>query len=150
MSQSAEGEPNLVPILDMVFQLVTFFILVMNFKAAVVDLKLQLPVLGAASPIETPATDVLVLNVDPEGKVTSYGQPQDLEKFVNVEAQVALSKAQVRNPDLKFGDELPTIVVIRADQATPFRVLNRVVTVCREVGLRNVQFRYTTNPGQGS
>ena len=38
------AEPNLVPILDMVFQLITFFMLVINFKAAETDTSLKLPV----------------------------------------------------------------------------------------------------------
>ncbi len=38
------GEPDLTPILDMVFQLITFFKLVCNFKAAAMDLSLSLPV----------------------------------------------------------------------------------------------------------
>ena len=46
-----KAEPNLTPILDMVFQLITFFMLVINFKAAELDLSLQLPVLGSAKPL---------------------------------------------------------------------------------------------------
>jgi len=148
MSASAEGEPDMVPILDMVFQLITFFMLVLNFKNQTVDMKLQLPVLGSTIPVEDEITDVLIINVDREGNVTAFGQPQEYEKFLNVEAQVALSKAKVKNPNMKLGDELPTVVVIRADQTTPFRVLNRVVNVCREVGFRNMQFRYVTKPGE--
>ena len=70
MSGSAPGggvkaEPNLTPILDMVFQLITFFMLVMNFKAAELDLSLQLPVIGSAKPLPegTKNVKLLVLNV---------------------------------------------------------------------------------------
>ena len=38
MSASSENEPNLTPILDMVFQLITFFMLVINFKGAAMDM----------------------------------------------------------------------------------------------------------------
>jgi biopolymer transport protein ExbD len=63
-SQSAE--PNLTPILDMVFQLITFFMLVINFKAAELDLSLQLPVIGSAKPLPGDTTNMklLVLNVN--------------------------------------------------------------------------------------
>ena len=69
MSRSARGgdvkaEPNLTPILDMVFQLITFFMLVMNFKAAELDLSLRLPVIGSAKPPpEAKNVKLLVLNV---------------------------------------------------------------------------------------
>src|SRR5436190_1151310 len=50
-AMSQEGtEPNLTPILDMVFQLITFFMLVINFKSASMDLSLRLPVVGSARP----------------------------------------------------------------------------------------------------
>jgi len=39
-------------------------------------------------------------------------------------------------PELEFGDELPSIVVIRADEATPFKLLNRVIKACQENGYR--------------
>ena len=39
--------------LDMVFQLITFFMLVINFKSASMDLNLKLPVVGSARPVET-------------------------------------------------------------------------------------------------
>jgi len=42
------AEPNLTPMLDMVFQLVTFFMLVINFQAASLDMTLKLPVIGSA------------------------------------------------------------------------------------------------------
>jgi biopolymer transport protein ExbD len=34
------------------------------------------------------------------------------------------------------GDELPTTVVIRADRATPFKLLNGVIKTCQEAGFR--------------
>ncbi len=60
-----KAEPNLTPILDMVFQLITFFMLVINFKAAELDLSLQLPVLTSAKPLppDQRGVKMLVLNV---------------------------------------------------------------------------------------
>ena len=37
MSHGSSAEPNLTPILDMVFQLITFFMLVISFKTAAID-----------------------------------------------------------------------------------------------------------------
>ena len=59
-----KAEPNLTPILDMVFQLITFFMLVINFKAAELDTSLQLPVLTSAKPlVNGDGMKFLVLNV---------------------------------------------------------------------------------------
>ena len=69
-----KAEPNLVPILDMVFQLITFFLLVTNFKSAEIDLSLKLPVVGSARPVATGGhVGVVVLNIDKEGNVRTTG-----------------------------------------------------------------------------
>src|SRR5438093_13013752 len=94
MQSAANAEPNLTPMLDMVFQLVTFFMLVINFKAASLDLSLKLPVLGSALPVKSHGTDLLVLNVDSSGHVNVYGKPQpDIHKYVQGEAQASLITA---------------------------------------------------------
>jgi biopolymer transport protein ExbD len=139
VSNEANAEPNLTPVLDMVFQLITFFMLVMNFKAASMDLSLKLPVVGSAQMVDTKGTvDLLVLNVDPEGRLRVYGQEKkDIQHYLQTEAMTSLLVAQHKYPDLKLGDELPSIVVIRADKATPFRLLNRIISTCQEYGFRN-------------
>ena len=72
LSQDVKAEPNLTPILDMVFQLITFFMLVINFKSAELDLSLKLPVVGSARPVETTASaGLLVLNIDKHGQSAS-------------------------------------------------------------------------------
>jgi biopolymer transport protein ExbD len=78
MSGSVPGgsrvEPNLTPILDMVFQLITFFMLVMNFKAAEIDQTLMLPVLGSAKPlVDGGDLKVIVLNVQVATKCPHAG-----------------------------------------------------------------------------
>ena len=79
LHQALKAEPNLTPILDMVFQLITFFMLVINFKAASLDMSVQLPVIGSALPTEAGDRDVLVLNVMPNGKLRQYGEEWEAE-----------------------------------------------------------------------
>ena len=74
---SDRAEPNLTPILDMVFQLITFFMLVINFKSASMDLDLALPVIGSARPVDTGGQEeLLILNIDKENKRISLGLKQ--------------------------------------------------------------------------
>jgi biopolymer transport protein ExbD len=142
MSLSHDHEPNLTPILDMVFQLITFFMLVINFKAASLDLSLKLPVIGSARPVDAKGQEeILVLNIDAEGNLTVYGQPKDIERYIATEAQASLLMARYNHPELQPGDELPTTVVIRADQATPFTLLNRVISTCQKNGYRRFSLK---------
>ena len=142
--ESSAGKPNLTPILDMVFQLITFFMLVINFKSAALDLNLKLPVVGSARPVDTKGqTDLLILNIDSKGNLNVYGRTMPVEGYIANEAQVSLMAARLRKPDMKLGDELPTTVVVRADKATPFKLLNRVIKACQENGFR--QFALKAN-----
>ena len=139
MSHGSSAEPNLTPILDMVFQLITFFMLVINFKAASMDLDLKLPVVGSARPVDNSGgkDDLLVLNINSEGKLKVYGQLiANVDGYIRQEAGASLLVARAANPNAK-ADDLPSIVVIRADKSTPFKMLNQVITTCQTHGFRN-------------
>jgi len=138
MSHGSSAEPNLTPMLDMVFQLVTFFMLVMNFKAASLDLTLHLPVIGSAKPVDTKGQeDLLILNIDKDGHLNVYGiAKQDVNGYIGGEAQASLLAARRKNPDIKSGDELPSTVVIRADKSTAFNMLYKVIKICQDHGYR--------------
>ncbi len=82
LHSSDTAEPNLTPMLDMVFQLVTFFMLVINFQSAALDMSLKLPVVGSARPVETQSEDLMVLNIDKEGQVKMFGKVMDPESFL--------------------------------------------------------------------
>ena len=137
LSDDVPAEPNLTPILDMVFQLITFFMLVINFKAAEIDLSLKLPVVGSARPVETHGQrGLLVLNVDERGSLNVYGRVvTDVEDYIATEAVAVRMATRTTRDDAAAGD-LATTVVIRADRATPFKLLNRVIKSCQEQGFR--------------
>ena len=126
--------------LDMVFQLMTFFMLVINFKSAALDLSLKLPVVGSAKPVDSKGQEeLLILNIDNLGTINVYGakkKDREIESYIAGEAQASLLTARQKQPDIKFGDELPTTVVIRADKNTPFKLLNRVIKACQDSGFR--------------
>jgi biopolymer transport protein ExbD len=138
MSHGASAEPNMTPILDLVFQLITFFMLVSNFKSASVDMSLKLPVVGSARPVDTKGQeDLLILNIDSVGDLKIYGASKDVEVYIAGEA----AGVRAAHPELKQDDELPVTVVIRADRATPFRLLNRVIKACQDHGFRKYAMR---------
>jgi biopolymer transport protein ExbD len=141
----SEGKPNLTPILDMVFQLITFFMLVINFKSAELDMNLHLPVVGSARPVDTKGQEsLLVLNVDKEGNLRVYGHPQPIKEYIEREAQMSLHEARSSHPDIKFGDDLPTTVVIRADRNTPCRLWYNVLRECQANGFRKFSLKAMT------
>jgi biopolymer transport protein ExbD len=146
---SNPAEPNMTPILDMVFQLITFFMLVMNFKAAAMDLDLKLPVIGSARPVDSGGkNDLLVLNINQEGKLKVYGELiKDVNSYIANEAQASMLAARKTLPDIKLGDDLPSTVVIRADKRTPFKMLNSVISTCQTNGYRSFALKAMNKEG---
>lgn len=150
MSQSSEGtaEPDLTPLLDMVFQLITFFMLVINFKGAALDQSLQLPVLGSARPLEWKGDyEPLMLNVDNEGRVKVFGAVVSAEKFIADEA--ADLKKKLRASGESNPKELPVPVVLRADKGTRFHLVNHVIKLCQDNGYVQFSLSAMTGAGEG-
>lgn len=128
-------EPNLTPILDMVFQLITFFMLVISFRASDFDKQLVLPVVGSAAPADEEVNgEFLVLNLRTGGKLFVQGKEEpNVEGFLKFEAGRLLKNIK---PD--SGGEI--IVVIRADRQLRCDFLMRVVQACRSGGLQRFDF----------
>lgn len=135
-AQSSEGaDPNLTPILDLVFQLITFFMLVTNFKGALMDLSLKLPVLGSARPLEWAGKfEPLVLNVNPEGRVEVFGQTVQVDAFIAREAKLLKVQMEALGMPPAGEDGFPVPVIIRADRTVPFATVNKVIKTCQEQG----------------
>ncbi|RLS53889.1 MAG: biopolymer transporter ExbD [Planctomycetota bacterium] len=143
-SSSEGGEPDLTPILDMVFQLITFFMLVMNFKAAALDLTLKLPVIGSAMPVDTQGQEeLLVLNLSTTGDLTVYGNKVELDGYIAAEAEVSRLAAKRKGEEIEPGGELPTTIVIRSDEASAFKDLYRVIKACQDRGFRKFALKAT-------
>ena len=148
--EGGDAKPNLTPILDMVFQLITFFMLVINFKSAALDLSLKLPVVGSARPVDTKGQEsLLILNIDTQGDIIVYGNKKPVKQYIAGEAMAALIGAKRAQPDLEFGQELPTMVVIRADRSTPFHALNRVIMECQTNGFRKFALKAVNREDKG-
>src|SRR4051794_1959822 len=103
MSASAsmdKAEPNLTPLLDIVFQLITFFMLVINFSNDNYDQRVKLPVAGTARPVEDGekvAEDRLVLNVDRDGHLLMNGEALLTNKAVaEIKHQADLVKLNLK------------------------------------------------------
>ncbi len=147
-AQLSEGaDPDLTPLLDMVFQLITFFMLVINFKAQALDTTLQLPVLGSARPLEWKGDrEPLMLNVDTEGRVRVYNAFVSAEKYIADNATEL--KAKLRASGEPVPKELPVPVILRADKGTKFHLVNHVIKLCQDNGY--VQFSLSAMTGTGT
>ena len=140
-----KAEPNLTPMLDMVFQLVTFFMLVINFKANQIDMQMDLPVVGTARPVDTHGeVSLLMVNINNKGQYTVFNRAFDdkmMEGYIKGQAQLDRLAQRRKDPNFNDEDDLPATVVIRADRDTPFAKLSLILKMCQDNHYRNFAFR---------
>jgi biopolymer transport protein ExbD len=146
-----KAEPNLTPLLDVVFQLITFFMLVINFSNENYDARVKLPVAGSARPIEegekAANEDRLVLNVDKEGHLIFGGRSlptHDAIREIKHQADLVknLLKASGIKPDPTGA--LPTTIILRADRDAEFSSLYQIITACQAQGFRKFALKAMT------
>ncbi len=141
--------PDLTPLLDVVFQLMTFFIMVSNFSQEVFDQRIRLPVAGSAGPLTDPNEDRLVLNIDPEGRLLFNKKvlaPEAARAEIRFQAELARRNAEVAGLGLGSGESLPTTIVLRADAATSFEDVFSIVRACQDVGFASFDLRALSGP----
>lgn len=152
VTSEVRAEPNLTPLLDVVFQLITFFMMVINFSQDVNDQRVRLPVAGSARPVEgTTAEDRLTLNIDRDGKLLGFGdEPLGTEQAIQeIKRQARLTRLNLEfsGKKLKPGESLPTTLVIRADKGTPFAQFFRIVTACQAEGFQKFALKAMSEGG---
>ncbi len=136
-------EPDMTPMIDIVFQLLTFFMVAINFENTKADERVKLPVDSLAKPPEARLDNELLLNYGynrkPDG--THNGQPVIFYNGANItlerikpsleqEAKFFKAKA-IKNPE-KALDEVS--VVIRADSGVPTGMVQELIEKCQESG----------------
>lgn len=156
MSASLNGEvraePNLTPLLDVVFQLITFFMLVINFSQDNFDSRIKLPVAGSARPQDDAARlndERLVLNIDSKGNLIFNGQVLSADEAngkIKLEAQIARQNIKTLRGKVTQGEALPARVVIRADRDTPFSPIFAMIKTCQNNGYEKFDLKAMNGP----
>lgn len=136
ISGEIRAEPNLTPLLDVVFQLITFFMLVFKISGDNYDQRVHLPVAGSARPVEgnTADEDKIVLNIDSDGRLLWGGEILDVERAVReigTQAKLKVLNFKISGKPVKDGEPLPTMIVIRADKGVKFSQIYRYITACQ-------------------
>ena len=89
----------------------------------------------------------------PEGFLTVYGNvyvKDEIDKYIEREAKEDLRANRMTMDDIhEGGKDLPTTIILRADKTTPFRVVNRMITLCQENGFRKFSLNSAMDEGRG-
>ena len=125
----AAGLINLAPMLDVVFQLLLFFLVVSRFSDEEREMKVVLPQASEAKPLISKPREFFV-NIDRTGQYYVGGKTVDLSSLDQQLMQLAAN-----NPGKQS-------VVIRADKGCQWEYVVAVMNACNKAQIRD--YRVTT------
>lgn len=133
-AQYAKGD--MTPMIDMTFQLIAFFMVLVNFSEADQNERVTLPSSELAKPAEAPLENPITLHVTDKGtiilgpdEVTLAG----LERLLIHEKQFLEARSQAA--------ARAATIIIRADRATKTGEVQEVIRVCQKVGFEKFALR---------
>lgn len=138
--RSARGpsrvDPNLTPLLDIVLQLITFFMMLIHFGTSLEasSAQVRLPQAPAALPLNDLGLDRIVATLDATGKLTIEGQ----DAVPPATGSLWKHLADRRHAGLRAigsqADELSTVVVVRADRAATYGQVRDTLAAAQAAG----------------
>ncbi len=119
---------NMTPMIDVVFQLIIFFLVSSHLAKQEVQLELPLPVANSGhQPEESPARR-LTINVLDDGGLTLAGRAVAVRELAD-----QLRAARAEQPD-------DLEVRVRSDRRVPYRQIEPVLLACARARIWNVTF----------
>ncbi len=131
-------EPNLTALLDLVLQMVMFFMVVANFVSEQLNADIQLPEATTTIPIDKEETAILMLNIDKNGRLILPPKYHNEKETLDTQGKI---ETAVRDIYKRESDPKKLTVVIRGHHTATFEQVYRVMKVAKEVGFTNVQLR---------
>jgi len=113
---------ELMPLIDMVFLLLIFFLVATTFHQEEREMQIALPVANAAGPMSANLREIII-NVDREGHIIVGGRtiaPDELRELVEGRVKV--------NPEQK--------VAVRGDRGTAYANVVCVLDICKAAGIQ--------------
>jgi biopolymer transport protein ExbD len=144
-------EPDMTPMIDIVFQLLTFFMIAINFENTKADERVKLPKDSLAKPPVVKPEHELVLNFGYQ-RLSSGARASEIpevfynERYVEVR-QIAPDLEQERRvmERLHGKDVIKDVtVLIRADSEVPTGLVQELIKKCQEVGFTKFSLRVTS------
>jgi biopolymer transport protein ExbD len=142
---SDSADINLTPLLDLVLQLIMFFMITVNFvRVDQINEEIALPIAQSAVPLDQTAEDYVFLNLNKEGKLVGSADdldtPEKIKNHLNREKESLERLARAKG---KTG-EVKIIVVLRAHKEARYRDVWHVLQQCQNAGYRKWQVRVIT------
>lgn len=127
---------NLTPLLDVVLQLITFFMMLVHFGARIEGstVAVRLPIAPAGMPRDDLGIDRLLVVINAEGNLIANDRPIDVrgsERWWTEQARLRRGGGALVGGPV---DELPTRVIVRADRRAPYGSVRKQLAIAQNHG----------------
>src|SRR6266403_2205931 len=143
----SEGtDPNLTPLLDLVLQLIMFFMITVNFvRVDQFDDAIKLPVASNSTPLDNKAEEYIFLNLNNRGELVGSLANLTLDTPGKLREHLFREKKDLERAANGRGIKGPKVVVVlRADGNVRNRKVWEVLDTCRQAGFVHWQIRVMT------
>ena len=131
------ADPDLTAMLDVVMQMLMYFIMCANFIDQENTAEVLLPVAQMAKPISRDDADVLFVNVDQDGKVLILGEaPKDLDA-----TRLWLDNRALEAKTKSGDNSIRTAIVVRAHRDASYDSVYRLMQACKDKGFKRFKLR---------
>ena len=135
-------EIDMTPMIDMTFQLITFFMFVMNFSEAEQDDRIQLPLSQLAKPVEGAMETPITLQLTQDGSVIYAGElisVRDIGGYLEREKAVMLDDGK---------EPSSATLIVRADGRAKTGEVQDIIRICQEKGFERFVLRAQYDEGR--
>lgn len=132
---SPPAEADLTPMIDMTFQLIAFFMVLINFSQSEQNDKVVLPTSELAKPIDAPIEFPIVVHLTRDGSVVIGGDEVSLEALRSRMApELSLLQLQRKKPS-------DANIIIRGHQTVPGGRVQELIKRCQDIGFEKFALR---------
>lgn len=129
------AEGDMTSMIDMVFQLIAFFMVLINFSQDDQNAKISLPQSELAKPSEGPAEFPIVIHLDRDARIymgANEGTVDSIRPLLSTEVAVLKSNKK----EAKDGN-----IIIRAHRNAPGGKVQDLIAKCQELGFEKFALR---------
>ena len=129
-------EGDLTPMIDMTFQLIAFFMIIMNFSKVDRAEEIELPQSQVAVPPDSIPDYQIILNLNIDGTVKSGGVQYD-----SISQLTSLLEREISHAEREKIAAENVATIIRAHQDTPTGLVQELIQECKGSKLANFILR---------
>ncbi len=131
----ARGKADMTPMIDMTFQLIAFFMVIVNFSEGDRNERIRLPISELAKPPDAPAKSPITLHLTDAGTVI-FGPDE-----VSIPGIRQLLEREQRFLRARGDDPRAATIIIRGDRAARTGQVQELIRVCQQVGFERFVLR---------